>query len=123
MRSGTPVVVYDHAHYSELPDDAAVKVDPAAGATGLAAALRRLADDEPGRVRLGIRGKEYVTMRHTGMAYGRAIQEAGELAMAVRPLVELMTDLAARLRRLDLDGDELALGVVSEGVVDICDLG
>ena len=28
LLSGTPVVVYDHAHYSELPDDAVVKVAP-----------------------------------------------------------------------------------------------
>lgn len=122
LLSATPVVVYDHAHYAELPDDVAVKVDPSQGAAGIRTALRLLVDDERERTRRGERSRDYVLATRTGTAYATAILAAGERALAAKPASYLRTDLGARLRRLDLHREPAVLETVADLAFDLFDL-
>ncbi|GAA3802291.1 hypothetical protein GCM10022273_11350 [Cellulomonas soli] len=122
MEAGLPVVVYDHAHYSELPADAVVKVDPATGARGVAAALRRLVDEPDLRARLGARARAHVLEERTPEAYADALREAASLAMAARPLLHVTSDVAARLARLDLDTVPAVVDSVMDVLFELYDL-
>lgn len=122
LLSGTPVVVYDHAHYAELPDDVAVKVAVADGAPGIARALRDLVDDPEGRRRRGERARDHVLSTRSGGAYAAAILEAGERALARKPQVHLHEDLGARLRRLGLDQEPAVVDVVADLAFELFDL-
>lgn len=102
MLTGAPVVVYDHAHYSELPPEVACKVDPSGPVQELAAAFRRLVTDEEERRSVGRAAVRYVERVHTGDAYAQALVRAGEAALGTRPLLHLSTDVANRLQLLGL---------------------
>lgn len=122
LLSGIPVVVFDHAHYSELPDDVAVKVDPDDASTGVRGALRRLVEDEDERTRRGERARDYVLESRSGAAYASALLDAGEHALATRPLAYLNADLGARLRRLGLDQEPTVVNAVTDLAFDLFDL-
>lgn len=122
LLSGIPVVVFDHAHYSELPDDVAVKVDPNEGLAGVRSALRLLVDDEGERARRGERARDYVLETRSGAAYAAALLEAGELALATKPFAHLSADLRARLRRLDLHQEPAVVNAVTDLAFDLFDL-
>jgi glycosyltransferase involved in cell wall biosynthesis len=122
LLSGKPVIVYDHAHYSELPDDVAVKVDPLDATAGVRQALRLLVDDEGERERRGECARDYVVRSRSGTAYAAALFEAGELALAAKPRLYLGTDLGERLRRLGLDREEAVVDAVTALAFDLFDL-
>jgi glycosyltransferase involved in cell wall biosynthesis len=122
LLSGTPVVVFDHGHYSELPDDVAVKVDPSEARAGVRAALRLLVDDEDERARRGERARNWVLDSRSGADYAAALLEAGERAMATRPFAHLTADLGAHLRRLGLQKEPAAVEAVSDLAFELFDL-
>lgn len=122
MRAGLPVVVYDDAHYSELPDDAVVKVPALADSTDVRRALRELADDPVGRVGRGQRARDYVLTQRTGQAYAEAIRRAGELALTARVRDHLRTDLAARLHRLRLHDKGVIVDAALRSSFELFDL-
>lgn len=115
LLSGTPVLVYDHAHYAELPDDVATKVDPTRPLESLRAELLALVSDDEARVARGERGRDYVLTTRSGEAYAEGLLVAGERAPGARPRAHLATDLSARLRRLDLN----TVPAVTETVTDL----
>jgi glycosyltransferase involved in cell wall biosynthesis len=119
MRAGKPVIVFDHAHYSELPDHVVAKVPVDGGVDALARSIRMLADDLPAAAQLGARAKEYAETIHTPLAYGAAIVAAGERAMAARPLADLTAGLAQRLDRLGLAGDRQVQATLADTVFDL----
>jgi glycosyltransferase involved in cell wall biosynthesis len=123
LLSGTPVVVFDHAHYAELPDDVALKVDPKSGVDGVRRALRLLVDDESERARRGQRARDYALVSRGGSAYASALLDAGERALASKPVVHLTDDLSGRLRRLGLDQELAIVGAVSDIAFEMFDLG
>lgn len=121
MLAGVPVVVYDHAHYAELPSDAVVKVAPDGGVPALAKALR---DAVAGRhAGTGERARQYVLETRSARRYAGAIVEAGERALGARAHVTLAYRLAERLQRLGLHDDEEVLGRVVEHSFELYDLG
>lgn len=122
LLSGTPVLVFDHAHYSELPDDVAVKVDVVEPLDGLRRALRSLVDDPEDRVRRGHRARDYVLATRSGKAYGRALLDAGERALGSRPVVHMTTDIGARLRALGLADQRVVVDAVAERTFELYDL-
>ncbi|WP_448629959.1 glycosyltransferase [Cellulomonas soli] len=122
MEAGLPVVVYDHAHYAELPGDAVVAVDPEAGPAGVASALRRLADDRHLREQLGNHARRHVLEERSAAAYAETLREAAERAMATRPLLHVTSDVAARLDRLDLDTVPAVVSRVSDLLFELYDL-
>lgn len=122
LLSGTPVVVFDQAHYAELPDDVAIKVDPQDALAGLTAALRRLVDDPAGRRSRGERGRDYVLSSRSGSAYAAALLEAGDRALAARPQVQLASDIGARLRRLGLAEHPVVVDATTDLTFELYDL-
>lgn len=122
LLAGKPVIVFDHAHYSELPDDVVVKIDPARAAAELTAALVRLTEDAEERRLRGIRGRRYVTTTRTGDAYADQIRTAAGLALGARPHVRLADDLADRLRRLGLHEHQGVVDTVADLAFELFDL-
>lgn len=63
LGAGRPVIVYDHGWYSELPDEAVLKVPPR-DQEALLAAMRLLTENLKERQRRGERGRAYVVKEH-----------------------------------------------------------
>lgn len=120
--AGLPVVVFDHAHYADLPDDVALKVDPANGQVAIRDALRLLVDDPDERLRRGEAGRDYVLRSRSGTAYAEALLEAGARAMSVKPMVDMTEELAARLGRLDLARQPAVVDAVTRFAFELYDL-
>jgi glycosyltransferase involved in cell wall biosynthesis len=119
MRAAKPVLVLDHAHYAELPDDVVVKVPMPGTAQDVAAALRSLlARPDRGRV-IGERARAYVEEHHTAPAYADAIAAGAERALGAKPRIETAVALAARLERAGLQQDQLMLDVCSDAYGDL----
>lgn len=123
MLAGVPVVVYDHAHYAELPDDAVVKVAPEADVDGVVEALRLLALDEADRKRRGQHAQEYVSSSRGGPQYAAALLEAGNRALAARPHVHVTSDVADQLARLDLHTVPEIVRRSADHLFELYDLG
>lgn len=122
LLSDTPVIVYDTAHYAELPDDVALKVDPRNPVPGIRDALLLLVGNEGERRSRGARGRDYVLASRSGSAYAAALISAGEKALAAKPLVHLNADLAARLHRLGLNEEQAVVDAVTDLTFDLFDL-
>jgi glycosyltransferase involved in cell wall biosynthesis len=122
MASGIPTIVLDHAHYSELPDEGAIKVDPNGAAAGVRTALLALAHDEHGRTRRGEAGRDFVVGSRTSAAYASALIEAGNKALAAKPLVNLSADLNSLLGRLNLNKEDAVVDAVSDIAFDLFEL-
>ena len=60
MQAGKAVIVFDHAHYSEIPDEVVVKVPVGAGVPSLAVAMRRLVEDPSTAAAIGNDARRYV---------------------------------------------------------------
>lgn len=59
LAAGKPLIVFDHGWYSEIPDEAALKVPPMAEAE-LMTAVRQLAESAALRQKMGRAGQHYV---------------------------------------------------------------
>ncbi len=123
MMSGTPVLVLDHGHYSEMPEGTVVKVPPAGGVPAIAGALRALIDEPDAARQVGARGQLFVWKTHTPRAYAHAIATAAEEALATRPLLDMTHVLGARLRRVGLEADPALQRAASDTAFDLFDLG
>lgn len=119
MLTGSPVVVYDHAHYSELPPEVACKVDPNAPVHELAATLRRLVTDEEERRSIGRAAVRFVEENHTGERYAQALVRAGEAALGTRPLLHLSTDVANSLRLLGLHDHPVVAAATADTLFEL----
>lgn len=122
LLSGTPAIVYDHAHYAELPDDVAVKIAPADAQRELVAAIAALAADEEARAVRGQRGRDYVLTNRSGTAYAAALLEAGERALASRPLVSMAAHLSRRLGRVGLHQHPVVVDTTARLAFELFDL-
>jgi glycosyltransferase involved in cell wall biosynthesis len=116
MAAGLPVVVSNVGWFAELPDDAAVKIDPGPGAdASLLAHLERLLGDEPLRRRLGENARRYVHDAHaidrSAAGYLDFIRETVRL----RQRRLLIRRVSAELAALGVgDEDEILRGVAAE---------
>ena len=63
LAAGRPLIVFDHGWYSELPDEAVVKV-PVLDEAGLTAAMLALAHNKEKRMEMGNAAKRYVEVHH-----------------------------------------------------------
>ncbi|QAY63395.1 glycosyltransferase [Xylanimonas allomyrinae] len=123
MLAGRPVIVFDHAHYSELPDDAVVKIDPAAGAPGIRAAIRNLVKKPRDRERRGEAARRYALTTRSGAAYADALYRAGVLALAAKPHMQLAQDLAHYVRRLGIETASVATERMADITFELFELG
>jgi len=122
LLSGTPVMVYDHGHYAELPDDVVLKVPVLDPVTGVRAALHQMVKDPAESARRGARGRDYVLASRSGAAYAAAILAAGARAVDAIPLVHVTADLGERLRRLGLHKEPAVLEAATDLAFDLFDL-
>ena len=88
MSFGLPTVVLDHGCYAELPDDAVVKLNPAAGPAGLAEALAELLDDHERQARIGRHARATVDLQ-SAKSYAAALLTFLESVEAARPMLAL----------------------------------
>ena len=115
MLAGIPVLVLNHAHYADLPDDAVVKVAPGPQARGqIATALHRLGRDDAARAAIGAAAARYAGSSRSGRQYADALVEAGARALAARPLVTATRDVATALGRLTLNREPAVLAVTRD---------
>jgi glycosyltransferase involved in cell wall biosynthesis len=119
MLAGAPVVVYDHAHYSELPPEVASKVDPSGPVQELSAAIRHLVTDDEERRSMGKAAVRFVESTHTGEAYAKALVHAGEGALGTRPLLHLTTDVASRLQMLGLHDHPVVAAATADTLFEL----
>lgn len=122
LLSGTPVIVYDHAHYAELPDDVVLKVSLKSKVAGIRAALHRMVADDSERARRGARGRDYVLNSRSGAAYATALLAAGDRALSALPRAHMTTDLGERMRRLGLHKEVAVLDAAADLAFDLFDL-
>jgi hypothetical protein len=119
MRAGKPVLVLDHAHYAELPDDVVVKVPMPGSAGDVGAALRSVLDESDHAAGIGARARAYVEDHHTAAAYADAIAAAAERALATRPRVQTARDLGDRAERAGLGSDTLVLDLLARTIDEL----
>ncbi|WP_162616421.1 glycosyltransferase [Xylanimonas allomyrinae] len=122
MQAGLPVIVYNHAHYAELPDDAVVKASPVDRIASVREAIRSLAHDCDLRTAKGTAAREYVLGGSTGAAYADGIRRAADLALARRPYVHLAEDLTSQLRRNGLSRKSVVIDNVTSISLELFDL-
>ncbi len=118
MGAGVPALVFDVGAFSELPDDAVVKIEPGQNADALLAAyMLRLIDDSSLRERIGLAARRYIVENHDiklGAAkYMAFIREV----RAQRPRKELLHSIAQEIAVLGVRPDnEVVLRGVAEEV-------
>jgi glycosyltransferase involved in cell wall biosynthesis len=80
MNYGLATIVNAHGSMADLPDDAVLKLADPFDDADLTAALQRMRDDVPERLRLGRRGRELIQTvhapRHCADLYAQAIEQA-----------------------------------------------
>jgi glycosyltransferase involved in cell wall biosynthesis/2-polyprenyl-3-methyl-5-hydroxy-6-metoxy-1,4-benzoquinol methylase len=117
MAAGIPTIVSNVGAFSELPDDAVVKVEhDRHGDELLQAFLRRLIQDQALRERIGNNARNYVLAEHTiensAARYAVFIHEV----IARRPRKNFFAGVADELRALDIRAgdDQILQGVAAE---------
>lgn len=119
MATGRPVVVYDHGHYSELPDDGVIKVEPGDDNHRLVVALESLVA-EPDRVaQVGARGRSHVQSHHVASNYAEVLFAAGASVLRARQVVKGLRQLSWCLSDLGLGRDDYARRVTAGAVLDL----
>jgi glycosyltransferase involved in cell wall biosynthesis len=119
MHSGTPVMVLDHGHYAELPDDVVAKIAVQGGIPAIRAMLRSLVDDPDTATAIGSRGLDFVTRTHTAAAYADALALAAEFALATRPVMDMTRSLGERIGRIGLTAEPAIQRSLSETAFDL----
>jgi len=99
LQARRPVVVLDHGCYSDVPDDAVVKVSVDVDADGLAVVLNSLLMDEQQRGDIGRRAAAYVAAEHTIEEYARRLVEFFDTVDGSTPCTDLAVCVAAWSRR------------------------
>ena len=113
MLAGRPVIVADAGCYADLPDDAVVKVPADVPLPALAAALERLAADEPGRRALGARARAHASGRFTLDSYLDVLVPLLEATARSAPLLQLSGAMGTRLAALGLARNDAVVARVS----------
>ncbi len=120
MAAGVPAIVFDVGAFSELPNDAVVKIDHDRHADALLEAfLRRLIEDPNLRERIGQNARHYILSEHNieqGAArYLAFIREV----IALRPRKQFLRNVADEMSLLGVPGNDEALlrGVAREVAV------
>ena len=116
LATARPVVVYDHGHYSELPDDSVIKVDPAAGPERLREAVEALVTDPERAARVGRRGRSHLDTAHAVGQYADALAFAAQDALISRPLVHAVRRTRGQLVATGLADHRVARDAIARTV-------
>jgi glycosyltransferase involved in cell wall biosynthesis len=110
MQSGRPTLVADAGFYAELPDELVVKSPPAVLPADIAAALERLAADEPLRRRMGEAASAWAAGTFTTERYLDVLEPLIQAAAEALPKLRTAQQLGRSLARMGLSGDDPAAG-------------
>ncbi|HEV7744791.1 MAG TPA: methyltransferase domain-containing protein [Pyrinomonadaceae bacterium] len=119
MAAGVPAIVYNVGAFSELPNDAVVKIDQDHNADALLEAyLRRLIEDAALRRQLGENARRYIAKHHTLESGAANYLELIRQVIAVRPRKQFLGSVANEICSLGVRvaADESFLTRVAEDV-------
>lgn len=100
MAESRPVIVSNVGVYSEVPDDAVVKVDQAQGASAIALAIRRMLDSPGLRESIGLAAAGWVEAECDPDAFAVALNSFLEGVVASRSRLEDLDLLSAGIGRV-----------------------
>ncbi|WP_243971486.1 glycosyltransferase [Methylobacterium sp. J-026] len=124
LLTGKPVVVFDTGCYSEVPDDAVIKVAASRSVEAIASALYRLLEEPDTLARIGARGRDYARLidcrsyacqvlgfikQHEALLRRRALVHAESFLEGTRLYVEGVAEDASWERDLALARESLDL--------------
>ncbi|MDQ1729756.1 MAG: hypothetical protein QOD33_1881 [Pyrinomonadaceae bacterium] len=120
MAAGVPAIVYNVGAFSELPNDAVIKIEPDLHADALLTAyLRRLIEDPSLRSQIGANARQHMIAEHNlergAAAYLSFVREV----VARRPRRQFLKRIGDEVAQLGLRGnqEELLLNVAREVAV------
>jgi 2-polyprenyl-3-methyl-5-hydroxy-6-metoxy-1,4-benzoquinol methylase/glycosyltransferase involved in cell wall biosynthesis len=118
MAAGVPAIVFDVGAFSELPDDAVVKIDhDEYGAALLAEYLRRLIEDPRLRKRIGDNARQHILAAHNIESGAASYLAFIRRVMTLRPRKQFLCEVANEISLLGVrSGDEALLRDVSREV-------
>jgi len=115
MAAGVPAIVADMGWYSEIPDDAVIKVPLDVHADALLRAyLRRLLADEAFRKRVGENARRHMLARHSLEQAATGYLEFIAEVIARRPRRRLVAGVAKELATLGASGEQFLQTVAVE---------
>ena len=109
LLSGRPVIVCDAGFYSDIPDDAVVKIASDAPVAELRSALERLAANGPGRRALGERASQWARETFTVERYLEPLEALMQETVLSRPVQAAARQLGATFAALNLGDDDPAI--------------
>ncbi len=105
MAAGVPAIVFNVGAFSELPDDAVVKIDHDEHADALLEAyLRRLIEDAPLRQRIGENARRYIVENHDIKTSAERYLEFIRQVIALRPRKQFLNGVAGEISSLGIRG-------------------
>ena len=110
MLWGKPAIVTNTAFYSELPDDCVIKIDPEDEIASCRAVLERLHGDPGGRRRIGEAARTWAEQVFSPSNYASNLIRIAQEANRLRPVVSVLEEAAANLRRWGASDALLSLG-------------
>jgi glycosyltransferase involved in cell wall biosynthesis len=120
MATGRPVVVYDHGHYSELPDGSVIKVAAhRASGESLVAALESLVTSSTRVAAVGDAGRRHVEALHTAGTYAEVLLVAGFEALRARHAISGLVGLGRQLSDLHLGDDSYSRSATARAVAEL----
>jgi|ERR1700693_1129178 len=116
MLYGKAVVVMDTAFYSSIPSDVVIKVRPTDEIEDLREHLERLVVDPGERHLLGRRARDWAEVEYAPDTYVQRIESLFEAAVAERPLVDALRQIASTLRSLHVQPEDPCIGRIGSEV-------
>jgi len=114
MMHGKPLIVSRSGWFNELPEDVAIKVDPADEVKGVRDGLLTLLESPDRRRVLGEVGRSYVRAHCSARSYAEGFLRFARQVRRCAPLLGLADRLAAALNSLGIDGKSTVVSSVSE---------
>ena len=117
MAAGVPAVVFNVGAFSELPDDAVIKIDHDGNADALLEAyLKRLIEDGELRLRIGQNAFRYMAEYHAIETAAADYAGFAREVIARRPRKSILNKVAAELSSLGVSDDQALLAEVAAEV-------
>lgn len=116
---GKPVVVYDSGSFSEVPDNAVVKVSPG-DQPGLARVLWELVNNEPMRLEIGKAGQRFAE-RWSLPAYAGALADFAADVAAWAPRIKVADRVGRTLAELGIDPTLCGVERITQETVELFD--
>ncbi|AVT82951.1 glycosyltransferase family 4 protein [Rhodopseudomonas palustris] len=119
MMAGRPVIVADSGFYADLPDDLVFKVPADVPVEALSETLERLILDEPLRLDIGAKVRDWSRSRFTPENYVDTLVALIDDVIATRPYGAVSAYFGRELASLGLTGDDPAVGRIARTMQEL----